>query len=51
MNLTTPARVFVATVILAGTGVLMASLRTMILSPGVELVRLWPVSRSSPAPA
>jgi putative nucleotidyltransferase with HDIG domain len=36
MNLTPPARVFVATVILAGTAVLMASLRTMILSPGVS---------------
>jgi putative nucleotidyltransferase with HDIG domain len=36
MNLTLPARIFVATVIIAGTAVLMVSLRTMILSPGVS---------------
>jgi putative nucleotidyltransferase with HDIG domain len=36
MNLPLPARIFVATVILAGTGVLMVSLRAMILSPGVS---------------
>src|SRR6185503_2490375 len=40
MILTTPARVFVATVIGAGTAILMASLRTMILSPGVSWVVL-----------
>jgi len=40
MTLTTPARVFVATVIGAGTAILMASLRTMILSPGVSWVVL-----------
>ena len=34
MTLTTPARVFVATVIAAGSVILMVSLRTMILSPG-----------------
>jgi putative nucleotidyltransferase with HDIG domain len=36
MNLTLPARVFVATMIIAGTAVLMVSLRAMILSPGVS---------------
>ena len=36
MTLTTPARVFVATIIAAGSAILMASLRTMILSPGAS---------------
>ena len=34
MTLTTPARFFVATVIAAGSAILMVSVRTMILSPG-----------------
>src|SRR5215213_4515615 len=33
MDLTTPARIFVATVIAAGSAILMVSLRTMVLSP------------------
>ena len=36
MTLTTPARFFLATVIAAGTAILMASLRTMILTPGAS---------------
>jgi putative nucleotidyltransferase with HDIG domain len=36
MNLTPAARIFVATVIIAGTAVLMASLRAMILTPGLS---------------
>jgi putative nucleotidyltransferase with HDIG domain len=36
VTLTTPARVFVAIVIAAGSAILMASLRTMILTPGLS---------------
>jgi putative nucleotidyltransferase with HDIG domain len=36
VTLTTPARIFVATIIAAGSAILMASLHTMILSPGAS---------------